>query len=153
MTAREPGWVSLHRGRARVNLQQWDGVYDPVADATPGVDEVPADLSGWVTSHPRLRVGEERTVTLSGEQWRVLDVSVRTPLSASPLECAGAPCVLLAQVGDEAVELLDSERAALYLPVDSSDTTVVLVAAPTSSRTAWTAATSLVSSLHERPIP
>ena len=98
------------------------------------------------------RNGDISVIPFKGEP-RVLDVSVRTPLSASPLECAGAPCVLLAQVGDEAVELLDSERAALYLPVDSSDTTVVLVAAPTSSRTAWTAATSLVSSLHERPIP
>lgn len=153
MAAREPGWVSLHRGRTRVNLQQWDGVYDPGADADPTVDEVPPDLLGWMASHPRLRVGDGRTVTLGEERWRVLDVSVRAPLATGPPECADSPCVLLAQVGLEAVELLASERAALYLPVDSSDTTVVLVASPASSTAAWTAATALVDSLHERPLP
>lgn len=153
MAAREPGWVSLHRGTARVNLQQWDGVYDPGAEADPAVDEVPTDLPGWIASHPRLRVEDGPTVTLGDDRWRVLDVSVRAPLATSPPECAGTPCVLLAQVGAEAVELLASERAALYLPVDSSDTTVVLVASPASSTAAWNAATTLVNTLQERPIP
>ena len=151
MAAREPGWVSLHRGRARVNLQRWDGVYDPTEDPAGSVDSVPADLLAWVTAHPRLRVGDARTVILAGAQWHALDVSVRTPLSIPPPECGNAPCVLLAQVGVEAVELLASERATLFLSAGVDDPTVILVTAPASSNTAWTAANTLVSSLHERP--
>ena len=114
----------------------------------------PPTSSSWLTSHPRLRVGEARTITLAEQQWRVLDVSVRVAAVHVParvrrrsVRAAGR------RSGPRPSSSWPPNEPPSTCPSNSDDTTVILVAAPTSSSTAWTAATALVSSLHERPLP
>jgi hypothetical protein len=155
MAAREPDWLSLHSADVRINLQRWDSVFDPTQERpedTAG-QSVPADLRDWLTNHPRLRVQSQRTVSLAGHDWQVLDVAVGTPLTNSPAECGSSPCVLLGQVGTESVELLASERARFYVRPDEAEPTVILVAFPASAPGPGRAVTHLLDSLHERPLP
>lgn len=154
MAAREPGWLSLHRADARLNLQRWDSVFDPAQERPEVTDgqSVPADLPDWLSSHPRLRVESRATVPLAGHDWQVLEVTVRAPLARQPTECGSSPCVLLGQVGTESVELLASERARLYVRSDEVGPTIVLVAFPAAAPGPGTAVTHLLDSLHERPL-
>lgn len=155
LAAREPGWLSLHRGSTRLNIHLWDAVYDPAA-ALPGEAdalEVPTDLVGWLTSHPRLDVRSQRTVVVAGDQWQVLEVSVGTPLTTPPPECGTSPCVLLGRTGIEPTELLASERALIHVPVDDTDRTVLVVAYPERASGPGGAASALIASLDERPLP
>ncbi|MEJ7629131.1 MAG: hypothetical protein WKF54_06010 [Nocardioidaceae bacterium] len=111
LAAREDGWLSLHHGRTRVNLQRWTAIYDPQADPAQPSDRhpVPADLLAWVRSNTRLDVRAEKPVALAGSDWLAVDLTVSRPLSVTPGECAGQPCALLAAAGDEEVELLATE--------------------------------------------
>lgn len=134
LAARQEGWLSLHHGRTRVNLQRWSAVYSPDADpVTRGARQpVPADLADWVRAHPRLEVAGEQPVELAGAEWVRLDLAVADPLTTSPDECGGRSCVLLATAGTEPVDLLVSETAALYVRPSTTDPLVLLVARPAS---------------------
>ena len=133
VAAREDGWVSLHLGRQRLNLQRWTGVFDPGADpaAPEDVEPLPEDLYSWITTHPRLTVTSSERVVVAGERWRAVDVTVDRALRLGPPECTGNPCALLGTVGTEHVELLSSEDGRIYLPETDSDGLVIVAAVPT----------------------
>lgn len=132
VVAREDGWVSLHRGEQRVNLQRWTAVVDPGSDPSTPADEqpLPADLLAWITTHPRLDVTGTTDVVVAGDPWVAVDVTVERPLRFTPAECAGRPCVLLGLVGAEPVEVLASETARIYLPRSGVAGPIVVTAVP-----------------------
>jgi hypothetical protein len=151
LAAREPGWVSLHRRGVRVNLQRWDGVVDPRTDRPDGTPPLalPADLAAWIDGHQRLSVHSRSTASIAGEDWVVLEVSVREPLDPPPAECGATPCVLLGVVGAEPVEVLDTERALVHVRDDDAQT-VLVVTYPDRIPNPGPAVTHLLDSLHER---
>lgn len=155
LAAREPGWLSLHRGGTRVNIQRWDTVIDPASDSigAAAAQAVPADLVDWVVNHPRLDTSRPRPTVIAGEAWQVVEVSVASPLRSTPSECGSVPCVVLGQVGSESAELLVSERALVHVRSDGEQQTVLLVSFPAPAAAPAPAVTRLIDSLRERPLP
>lgn len=157
MAVQQEGWLSLHQGETRVNLQRWSGVVDPAEQAPDPavVQPLPTDLGAWLRAHARLDVTTAAPVRLAGDEWAAYDASVARPLRPSPSlpsECRALPCVLLAATGDEGVEVLARERLRILLAPDSAGAgaLVLLIAYPASQSRPDPEVEALVDSFEER---
>lgn len=154
LAAVDDGWVTLRHGRSTVALQRWEEVVDPVADPVALGDSAPrpADLTDWLTSHPRLDVAGVEQTAVGGATWTTVAVTVAEPLTTTPAECNALPCILLAITGDEPLELLARDRARVLLAPDDGvapdrDAPPVVVVTQPRTRSSDPAVERLISSL------
>ena len=149
----EPTWVALIRRSNYLHVQHWDAVFDPAGDGSQ-ILSMPADITGWLAGHPRLRAASPVPVQVGGLTGFAIEVSVQRPLSSSPGECGGLKCVLLGRVAGsgEAVDIGRGERARFIVLGPPGDQIVIHYRAPASRfAEVSVAAERLLSSFRFRP--
>jgi hypothetical protein len=129
----DPDWISLVHGADALQITRWQAVIEPSARTagTSALVDAPADLVAWLVDHPRLRTSSQATTLAGVPAVRITAQPLRT-LDHGPPDCAGQPCVPLAQAGSSTafVTLSAGEAATFYVIGDAGSQFVISYAAP-----------------------
>jgi len=126
-------WLSLVRGPDALEIARWRSVVDPSAQSWDAdvLDRAPADLADWLVDHPRLRTTSQAT-SLGGVPAVRITARTLSTLDSGPPDCAGRPCVPLAQLGSSSafLTMAAGEAATFYVLGDVGDQVVISYSAP-----------------------
>jgi hypothetical protein len=129
----DPDWISLVHGPDALQITRWWSVIDPSARRW-GPDALlaaPADLATWLADHPRLET-TSRATSLAGAPAVRITARPLDTLDDGPPDCAGRPCVPLAQAGRSTafLTLAAGEVATFYVIGSPGHEIVISYSAP-----------------------
>jgi hypothetical protein len=139
-------WIDFSRGTDEVlTILHVTRVWD--SQGAPTVETVPADLDGWIRTHPRLRITSERQVGLAGQTADEFTASVTS--GESGCSAAAGPCFeFFAPTSHGPFSLVvGNENRIDVVSVAGSDVVVTLEAPPGAFDAFQSAADGLLASL------